>query len=289
MMFSRFKKKDFSIRRNHHLSIMTVPAGRTNYQQSAEVWLQKNNDLAICNCIDLILLTVPITGQCNVWYKMITEKLASLELCFFIGYLLFISPNNLLSSVHATQHPMGKSCYYKWLLEKDLATDMALVQDILSEFVLRSQENYGNLIVTNPPDWESKLTPLKYRADCCSLLNQMFHFFPKLFLDYNVGCCPFSFHVFLGYPTFLSIKYLSSPIMFTSMQLPLFFILIHSIIYLMTLRILTCSTQSLTIFLGILLSWGTGAWGWGGELYGCPEWHSPRDVTTYAMFFPFTS
>jgi hypothetical protein len=29
---------------------------------------------------------------------------------------------------------------------------MALVQDILSEFVLRSQENYGNLIVTNPPD-----------------------------------------------------------------------------------------------------------------------------------------
>jgi len=44
---------------------------------------------------------------------MITEELASLELCFFIGYLLFILPNNLLSSVHATQHPVGKSCYYK--------------------------------------------------------------------------------------------------------------------------------------------------------------------------------
>jgi len=27
----------------------------------------------------------------------------------------------------------------------------------------------------------------------------------------------------------------------------------------------------------------------GEELYGCPEWHSPRDSTTYAMFFPITS
>lgn len=184
MMFSRLKKKDFNIRCNHNLSILIVPEGRTNYQQSAEVWLERNNDLAICNCTDLILLTVPITGQCNVWYKMITEKLVSLELCFFIGYLLFILLNNLLSSVHATRCPTGKSCYYKWLLEKDLAADMALFQDSLSESILRSQENYGNLLVMgNPPGWESNLTPLKYRADCCSLLNQLFHFLLILFLD----------------------------------------------------------------------------------------------------------
>jgi len=47
---------------------------------------------------------------------------------------------------------MGKSCYYKRLLEKDLAAKMALFQDILSEFVLRSQEKYGNILVMgNPP------------------------------------------------------------------------------------------------------------------------------------------
>jgi hypothetical protein len=67
---------------------------------------------------------------------MITEKLASLELCFFIGYLLFSLLNNLLSSVRAAQCQTGKKFYYKWLLEKDLAADMALFQDILSEFVL---------------------------------------------------------------------------------------------------------------------------------------------------------
>jgi len=50
-----------------------------------------------------------------------------------------------------SQCPMGKSFYYKLLFEKDLAADMALFQDILSEFVLRSQENYGNLLVRNPP------------------------------------------------------------------------------------------------------------------------------------------
>lgn len=63
MTFSRLKKKDFNIRHNHNLSILIVPEGRTNYQQSAEVYLQRNNDLAICNCTDLILLTVPIAGK----------------------------------------------------------------------------------------------------------------------------------------------------------------------------------------------------------------------------------
>jgi hypothetical protein len=48
--------------------------------------------------------------------------------------------------------------------------------------------------------------------------------------------------------------------------------------------ILTYSTQFLPVFQGILLSWGTGVW----ELYGWPEWQSPRDSTTYATFLPFT-
>lgn len=78
-MFSRLKK-DCNITCNCNLSILIVPEERINYQQSTGVWLQRNNDLAICNCTDMILLNVPVTGQCNVWNKMITEKLASLEL-----------------------------------------------------------------------------------------------------------------------------------------------------------------------------------------------------------------
>jgi len=46
--------------------------------------------LAICNCTALILLAVPIAGKCNVWNKMITEKLASLELSLFFYWLLTV-------------------------------------------------------------------------------------------------------------------------------------------------------------------------------------------------------
>ena len=68
-----------------------------------------------------------------------------------------------MSSVRAAQCQMGKKKMLlqmiKWLLEKDLSADTALFQDILSEFVLRSQENYGNLLVMgNPPGLESNLT-----------------------------------------------------------------------------------------------------------------------------------
>lgn len=63
-------------------------------------------------------------------------------------------------------------------------------QDILSEFVLMSEENYRNPLVKHPPGREWNLTHLKYRAGC-SLLNRfIFFLYSSLIKLLAVACFP---------------------------------------------------------------------------------------------------